>query len=53
VVTDPAARYFGAVIDGGSIVPGGGATLFETSFTEGTQHDCRTGERGMIHVEEK
>jgi hypothetical protein len=34
VVTDPAAGYFGAVIDGGSIVPGGGATLFETSFTE-------------------
>lgn len=34
VLTDPAAPYFGAVIDDGSIVPGAGATLFETRFTD-------------------
>jgi uncharacterized protein YbjT (DUF2867 family) len=34
VVTDPAAPYFGAVIDDSSIVPAGPATLFETTFAD-------------------
>ncbi|KRD07983.1 hypothetical protein ASE48_11295 [Mycobacterium sp. Root265] len=34
VVTDPAAPYFGAVIDDRSIVPAGPATLFETTFAD-------------------
>jgi uncharacterized protein YbjT (DUF2867 family) len=34
VVTDPAAPYYGAVIDDRSIVPGHGATLFATRFTD-------------------
>jgi uncharacterized protein YbjT (DUF2867 family) len=34
VVTDPAAPYFGAVIDDSSIVPAGPATLFETTFAQ-------------------
>jgi uncharacterized protein YbjT (DUF2867 family) len=34
VVTDPAAPYFGAVIDDHSIVPGPGATIFTTRFTD-------------------
>lgn len=34
VVTDPAAPYFGAVIDDHSIVPTGPATLFETTFAD-------------------
>ena len=34
VVTDPAAPYYGAVIDDHSIVPRPGATIFETRFTD-------------------
>lgn len=34
VITDPAAPYFGAVIDDHSIVPAGPATLFETTFAD-------------------
>lgn len=34
VVTDPAAPYYGTVIDDRSIVPGRGATLFTTRFTD-------------------
>jgi len=34
VVTDPAAPCYGAVIDDHSIVPGRGATIFETRFTD-------------------
>lgn len=34
VITDPAAPYFGAVIDDRSIVPTGPATLFETTFAD-------------------
>lgn len=34
VVTDPEARYFGAVLDDHSIVPGVGATLFPTRFAD-------------------
>ena len=34
VVTDPAAPYFGAVIDDRSIVPTGAATVFETTFAD-------------------
>lgn len=43
VVTDPAAPYYGAVIDDGSIVPGPGATLFATRFTDWL---ARGGSRG-------
>lgn len=32
VITDPAAPYFGALIDDHSIVPAGAATLFERTF---------------------
>ncbi|CAN7679965.1 SDR family oxidoreductase [Mycolicibacterium frederiksbergense] len=34
VIADPAAPYFGAVIDDHSIVPAGPATLFETTFAD-------------------
>lgn len=34
VVTDPAAPYFGAVIDDRSIVPLGDAVIFETTFAD-------------------
>lgn len=34
VVTDPAAPYFGAVIDDRSIVPAGPVTVFETTFAD-------------------
>lgn len=34
VITDPAAPYFGAVIDDHSIVPTGAVTVFETSFAD-------------------
>ena len=34
VVTDPAAPYFGAVIDDRSIVPTGPVTIFETTFAD-------------------
>lgn len=34
VLTDAAAPYFGAVMHDRSIVPGAGATLFETRFTD-------------------
>src|SRR5262249_10849946 len=34
VVTDPAAPYYGAMIDDHSIVPGPGATIFETRFAD-------------------
>jgi uncharacterized protein YbjT (DUF2867 family) len=34
VVADPQARYYGAVIDDHAIVPGEGATIFETRFAD-------------------
>ncbi len=34
VVADPAARYWGIEIDERTLVPGDGATLFETRFED-------------------
>jgi uncharacterized protein YbjT (DUF2867 family) len=34
VVTDPGARYFGAVLGPESLLPGGGAQLAQTSLSE-------------------
>ncbi|MGW0160075.1 SDR family oxidoreductase [Mycobacterium sp. NPDC003323] len=34
VITDPAAPYFGAVIDDRSIVPAGAAVVYETTFAQ-------------------
>jgi len=45
VVTDPAARYFGAVIDDSSIVPDSGATIFETRFSDWLAASVSSGAR--------
>jgi len=37
VVADPEARYFGAVLDDHSLVPGAGARLGETRFQDWLQ----------------
>ncbi|RHW26449.1 SDR family oxidoreductase [Nocardioides immobilis] len=40
VVTDPDARYFGAVLRGAELVPGPGATIAETTFAAWTSHQA-------------
>jgi uncharacterized protein YbjT (DUF2867 family) len=43
VIADPDARYFGAVLDERSLVPGDGARLGETSFDDWLTQQAATG----------
>jgi uncharacterized protein YbjT (DUF2867 family) len=43
VVADPQARYFGAVLDERSLVPGRGATVFPTRFADWLTHRVSGG----------
>lgn len=42
VVSDPAARYFGALLDDDTIVPGDGATIYDTGFDDWLRSQSRT-----------